>query len=495
MTVTLETSVPLFSRCNPKVTLNGLTEAVELEAAVFNTSNPTQKTRREVNVTNFANHWVGVSQNVSMPFMLDSFDREAGKMVLRVENNTMAGITYKITFKLRHRAQQSGGVSVSLSVAKVLTTTYQSQESRVSSKEAYGYDFKGAFELTPGPQEAKPMKVKELRYRSYAGQTSFNPCDNNVIWVKMEAVDLKILHSCSPTVTISGLTNAQTPSGSISVTNKDQNDATVNGVWTKETGTFTLDLKSLFSLEAAAKANNKTEDSFKTSFHFTFTLINPTSPQKDQSPQIVSKILLGSHHQTTTAAAISRFTHSSNTTSALTWETSTVYSLPLHVKELDFDVRKIRQATPYPCDDNKITVDLRSNIDLVVSCQWKITISGLTNSFTPDNSALSVSTENSTSTIATSGDWTRSSGQLVLSLTTLVSKAKIYSLGFVLVNPQSHFTNPQIVIKAQNKGYSAGSGQDMAESEENAPSDIHKFSTDYAGQKEAWPLNVRNLAF
>ena len=154
-------------RCNPIVTISGLTEAVE------------------ANLTDFAINYVGVSQNISKPFSLDSFDRAAGIVKLRVHNSTMAGITYRITFKLRHRAQISSGVDTVLSMEHTASNSnvHQSQETNLAPSKVFGYKFEtSSVGLDPGSGDAQPMKVKPLAYVVYAGQSSFHPCDTNTIW-------------------------------------------------------------------------------------------------------------------------------------------------------------------------------------------------------------------------------------------------------------------------------------------------------------------------
>ena len=350
ITVTLETSVPLLTRCNPLLTISGLTEAVELQAAVTNVSN-------EVNMSDFAINYLGVSDNISTPFVVDSFDREAGNVVLRVANSTMAGITYKVSFKLRHSAQQSEGVDPVLSMQYVASnnTNDRSQEDNLGINKVFGFMFPnyspGSLALEAGPGDFKPMKVKALKYLAYAGQSSFNPCGTSTIWVKMDAINVKILHSCSPVVTISGLENAQTESGVLEVTNKDDNDAKVNGTFSKESSTLQLDLTTLFDSEAGVLAQNKTFDSFKTSFLFTFDLVNPSFPQSSQAPAVNAGISLGLDSQTI-ALNLARFSESylrqqiSNTSNLLSLEGATNYSLPLHVEELDFEIRRIQQSSP-----------------------------------------------------------------------------------------------------------------------------------------------------
>ena len=200
MTVTLETSVPLLTRCEPTVTIRGLQQAVELEPAVVNVS-------QAVNVSDFAVQALGAStSNTVNQFSMLSFDRLAGTMVLSVINNTVAGVPYVISFKLRHSAEPSDGVSAVM-VMEALRTNDGVQRSQLAklASHSVGLAFESGSASGAGdkwlsthtlnfPQgDAKPMKVKTLQYTGHAGQTSVFPCANNTVWVNLDAVDLQVL--------------------------------------------------------------------------------------------------------------------------------------------------------------------------------------------------------------------------------------------------------------------------------------------------------------
>ena len=304
--------------------------------------------------------------------------------------------------------------------------------------------------------------------------------------------------------------NAQTASGLIEVTS---GSAVAPATFSRESGTLVLNLTSLFSAEEALLSNNKTQDSYKTTFLFHFDLENPANPQLQNTPSIQGEISLGSTRQQTSPSSMlaftdiflrQRFGNSSQLLTSLKGPSGSQKWLPLLVSTLDFTTRRIRQSTPYPCVNNKIVVDLRSNIDLVPSCHFSLTLTGLTDALSPDNSALAISTENGTASILNpEGVWTQTPGTLELNVTALMSHNTDYSFGFFLVNPSQNQGQAQIRIHAANKGSSAsvtpfGSNivsLDMSESEADAPASIYKSSTEYSGDSEAWPLYVRNLTF
>jgi len=148
-----------------------------------------------------------------------------------------------------------------------------------------------------------------------------------------------------------------------------------------------------------------------------------------------------------------------------------------------------------------IQVDIRSNIDLVPACDYKITLAGLMHALTP-TANVEMSTLNGTGSIVGTGEWSQSVGTLVFSPTATVNRNILYSFGFVLINPQKNIEPlAEIRIQASTKNSLSVTArrevrsQDMVESAQNAPDAIYKSATDYSGNKEAWPLNVRNLVF
>jgi len=627
ITVTLETSVPLLTRCHPAITLSGLSEAVELEPAVVNVS-------QAVDVKDFA-----VAQEAPAApgsFAMHTFDRAAGKMVLNITNDTMAGVTYEISFTLRHRAEASDGVDVVVSMEHVESNAgdHLSQASRLAPQNVYGYTFEDAsYALQPGPGDAKPMKVKELQYRSYAGQTSIHPCDNNTIWVWLEAVNLKVLYSCAPVVTISGLMNTQTPSSTIDVTNVHENDATVTAAWSNSgstgEGSLLLNLTKLFSPEAASLAENNTEDSYKTEFLFHFTITNPAQAQNDNQPTLgasisreassqaysesvrrftwtkrptelystllnpartmdctsesdsapscsvtfmgvdpsaplwiaidvkmtdfnasseyITNVAAGGHNMTldrnltsggaddecdtmVTIVEWVQLPASAYSTGSLTVqiETSddvdccpcdgdylfaqvaispsdlpvTGYDLPVTVRPLQFLDKRIRQSTPYPCDDNEIIVELRTNVKLLARCTPHITVTGLEGSYTQNSMELAVSVFDSIGSISGAATWVQGSGTLELPLTEDVQALAWNAFSFVLQNPSKN--PPAVTVSLEgsldsffpSRATKMTASAEMVKSTGTAPAGIYKSGdAKYADRREASPLVVRNLEY
>jgi len=425
ITVTLETSVPIFTRCNPKLTIQGLDETVELVPSSL---------LPPVNATDFTNNFIGSSPNASAPFALDSFHRLNQRMVISFANSTMAGLAYTFSFTVRHRSIDSSGVDLKLSMATVTTDFHGSLETAVTHKTAYGYVFTGtdrdansAFPMLAGTNEEKPMFVKKLRFRGYIGQTSFHPCDNNVIWVKIEAHRLRLYYSCNPKITITGLTGTQTSSGELDVFDDYRNDTIVKGLWNNDQGSLEVKLTDMYN------KNTSDDSTYKLNFLFHFTVQNPAKHQNPRVPRIDGELSLlktgpyatniadmglrpeGSSQTAVTnvgpvgvtscsgsaACAMDLFTPQKWSTLVLTNRTdgamltvdtpgNSAFSLPVYVKELIFEIKQVRQTSPYPCDLNEIIVDVATNVKVLQVCQPVLTIMGLMGSYSDDNPAAAV---------------------------------------------------------------------------------------------------------
>lgn len=50
--------------------------------------------------------------------------------------------------------------------------------------------------------------------------------------------------------------------------------------------------------------------------------------------------------------------------------------LAMHVETAELSVLA-RQASPFPCDNNTITIELQSNVKMLPDCDWQITVKGI----------------------------------------------------------------------------------------------------------------------
>eukprot|EP00961_Rhodomonas_salina_P093788 1261716-Rhodomonas_salina.1 len=117
-------------------------------------------------------------------------------------------------------------------------------------------------------------------------------------------------------------------------------------------------------------------------------------------------------------------------TDPLPLELATGENTPLSVAALEFSTYIISQSSPFPCDNNTITVTLETSaLALWADCTPKITINDLVDTQTPDDADLSVMWDNS----EVSADWTNA-GILTLTLPFSGDWATEWEFSFELVN-------------------------------------------------------------
>jgi hypothetical protein len=121
---------------------------------------------------------------------------------------------------------------------------------------------------------------------------------------------------------------------------------------------------------------------------------------------------------------------------------------PLKVNRLTFERKYISQSSPFPCDDNVLSVTLTVRDNAVYKdCRVNITISGLTGSQTPDR-ILTV--DWSSNSNAVSSSWRRIPGSLILALPFETNETwrQDWALSFSLVNPKNETPPAQPTIQA-----------------------------------------------
>ena len=90
---------------------------------------------------------------------------------------------------------------------------------------------------------------------------------------------------------------------------------------------------------------------------------------------------------------------------------------PLSVDTAFLVEKKIGQNSPWPCDNNTVTVELKVSTRLLSSCAPTVTLKGLTAMQTNSSSALPVHDAHGAATVA--ADWDQDAGELVLDLRTV----------------------------------------------------------------------------
>ena len=119
-----------------------------------------------------------------------------------------------------------------------------------------------------------------------------------------------------------------------------------------------------------------------------------------------------------------------------------------------FEVLDIGQSSPFPCDENTITLTLKTNVPIFSTCDPSLTISNLVGTLTADTSQLPLSFNSSadvSSASSVTGAWTQSSGVLVVNGVSVLAaanrgSAKDFSFSIQVVNQATGHSSPSITL-------------------------------------------------
>ena len=297
------------------------------------------------------------------------------------------------------------------------------------------------------------MRIATLALTSSIRQSTPFPCaaDNTIIVVVTPTVDLYA--SCSPVVSLGGLTGAATPSGDLNVTYA-ANDGALGGThaasWDQVNGTLTFDLGTV-QTATILKSQEIVLD---------FMLTNPpdaqTSPLTLLSMQLVDKPTGVADYANSFHAVAESVPHVmavfDTTRLDLTTQTSCSASTgdahPLLIRSVVVTTFTVSQSSFFPCANNSLTVLLRTDGPLFQACVPQLTLAGLHGSVTASDSSLAT-TVTPSGALAASGEWTNTGGTgltwdnsgaigtllLPLAKTALIQGCKDYAISFVLANP------------------------------------------------------------
>ena len=215
--------------------------------------------------------------------------------------------------------------------------------------------------------DAAPLKVCKLEIQSATVEdTSDHPCDSNQIKITNFRTNVPIQKTtfCSPSITVSGLTNAIKTNGVLSL--DDLADVTgVTEIGTqfaasadatdRSQGTWfngCNDKRATFAVRATI---NSHVDKGGSPHMFGFTLNNPA---RSQSAVAISLTVSGCGD--------------AKTTGTLCTAPSLQMGSIMRVEEAAMDTR-LQQTSSFPCDDNTITRGTCvSNVKVLSACQWKV---------------------------------------------------------------------------------------------------------------------------
>ena len=482
ITVTLSTSSPLYTTCQPctgaprynAITINGL---IGSTSCFSNFTSPDSM------------------------FSLQKNDSNSGLLAIQLEQNTKAGCEYVFSFKIRHCADVSQGLTLGGTITLSNYVNAKNNPQVISGV------------WVAGLLSSVPMKVDSLIIDSaMIGQSSDLPCANNTIYVQLK-ITQPLYKACNPRITIAGLKQSQTASTSFlavkffapgSMPSAPTGDA--NGIWSLNTGRLELPLSGFVDAESANE------------FSFGFSLVNNLGQQCEATREDVTfqvSILTNKddcarkeasicEQRTVSTSKLNCFPKAHAWSTSLTYQGSrTCSDDALYVRPINFKTH-IRQDSPYPCDTNVITVSVSPSTPLPFKCLPCLTISGLFGSLSPDSSMTLSGTE--ADLFDYEAKWTQAG-----SLTACAKKdipASNATFSFRIVNPVDGCTRNRAIslmlsLTKSNQAstlpqsaLTCSSTYSMQACNDVAPTNIYAYNTPcHQNLQECWPLNVRGLVF
>ena len=240
--------------------------------------------------------------------------------------------------------------------------------------------------------------------------------DNNLAALDISVVTLTGLSTASATSPITLLDAGN--DGEIMFS-----DGTTQGKAAWTSGTLTLTVHTGLTLASG------------TTYTFAFQVTNPSSAQSAQAISVA-------------ASGTQPFASAAMSSTGATLLGVANGADPLLVVVPAFDVKSIQQSTPMAGLPNTITVTLTANCNLADGST--VTVTGLTGSQTADALAASPLSVTSTSNLlGTTGVWTQTDGQLVLTAASGGTTAAIAcEVIFVLYNSDSPQDSPSVSVEA-----------------------------------------------
>lgn len=291
----------------------------------------------------------------------------AGSLQFDVVDDMSAGRDYVLSFEVRNpgAAQASPAVSVASSWG-----TSEAMEPDVRSLLA------GIFEARPG--DAAPLYVRtEQFFQADIGQTSPYPCAINVICITLQP-SVPLSEAEGVTFSVSKLLNAEIANvgGVITV----YNDSNVNtpAVAVKAAGadsvpgTADWDPRAAFATVTFTVACKIDAGEVVT---LCLKVKNPTAPQWPTQGEAIT-MKLGNVGQQM------RLDNGNLDDVAFDADMDHVKH-PMYIRTPRFLMLDGKQSSPFPSDDNTVSISMRTNVPLLAACNVAVTVSGLQGTQTP----------------------------------------------------------------------------------------------------------------
>ncbi|KAJ1464423.1 hypothetical protein T484DRAFT_3276497, partial [Baffinella frigidus] len=299
-------------------------------------------------------------------------------MVTAASAGTVAGVQYTFRFTLENPSIAQDADQLHVAVDTVTQTTTSGREVMTSALAA----------------ELAPMKIRTPEFfveSSNITQSSPYPCDTNTITLSLTA-NVYMFASCWTQVIVTKLTNTQSDYINGTMFVSDHFDLVS---WDKSTGTMVMAVKQsavTVGIPAVTYASSAHDDVLVsvTRLEASFEVKNPAVGQVPPGVEANGFFNNASYGWSVGVTALDSGlpTASVNDTQfGYAWNGATVWTedqkrssrdSPLGILVPVVTGTLAGQSSPWPCDDNILTVIVQSNVPFVKSCSPVVTITGLT---------------------------------------------------------------------------------------------------------------------
>ena len=347
ITVTTNINIPLFSSCNPSLTISGLTGSTTLTPFGLFSFSPSL----------FSNisfvSWNSASG--TLQFSTSSLSSSSA-------DGTLTGFGFRFVLSNQAYFQNAPTISLQLNLVDYL-------------------NFNNRFGLQQAGTntQTSPMYILQPNVALHSSQSSPYPCDNNTLTFELYS-QMPIFHACSPLISFTGLVGtvpdtSLNPSGSVYLSSDSSINLTTSAVWMSGTGSLYLNTTGNLGVSVIPTA--------------LFRIIVRNQAIQQSAPNFVFSMSYNTKGGTMPGAALyTPWTVSAGwvvSTSIVARSPYPVYSWPgdpsdwrqpLYIRT-PVTTSYMGQSTPIPGISNTIGVTLSVNVELIPQCRPRIIFSNL----------------------------------------------------------------------------------------------------------------------
>ena len=360
----------------------------------------------------------------------------ADGLTFHIASDMDAGCPYSFSFEVQNPNAEQGHPDMTLSC------TWNDGQAEFSTDLDHDVCSKPdeKYVVDPSVGEAAALVVRSHSFSAREiTQSSSSPCDDNTICVTISAT-VPMSEEQGDILVISGLDDAIATTGALDLIAQPGSSAKIDedlrssgsddavkgtGHWDNEEKTLTMWVRC--KLQAGQALT------------FCFKVRNPVESRDAATPQISIQ---------------------GNTPVAMTKKAdATKRTHPMYVEAPRFTRLTVDQTSPFPCDQNSITVAFTLNVGLYSKCKPTLTCSGFVNSMTSGSGLNMTLSNNGTAqhANATLAQWVQTTGAFTLDLSEAASgnmqSSTDYSLDFSLKNPNQGQDAEDIACRIRIEDY------------------------------------------